>query len=309
MPSAPCGRIRPGLERDSRRHFGEDRSRRRSRRRENVRAEEPEAEGRADLGLVPREVAARDEASGALLRLGDVLGDGAAIEAVLAAVADRLEGLREVRLAEQRSGRGGSAARQEDARGLGIARESLPVGGDRLRDVGGHRESVAGEADGRLDDDLPREAAGAAMREGEPGDRAGDTGSERAFGRRGAGRSAGGEEEVAPGGTRGDLAEIHHQGAPLRVARDPESSAGDVPRLGPGDGEGEGDRDRGVRGVASAAQDLDADLGGGGLLGRDASAGPERGLRQVGAGERGGRREGEQDCREPPFHCAILPAR
>ena len=125
----------------------------------------------------------------------------------------------------------------------------------------------------------------------------------------GRGRSAAGEEEVAPGGARGDLAEVDDEGASLRVARDPESAAADVARLGPGDGEGEGDRDRGVRGVASAAQDLDADFGGGRLLGRDASAGPERGLRQVGAGERGCRREGEQECREPPFHCAILPAR
>ncbi len=291
----------------SQRHLREHGPRRGCTRRENLGAEEGEPQRRPDLCLVTGEVAARDEAADPLLAVRNVAGDLAAVEAVLGPVANGLERLSELWLLEDRARHRGGPGRQEDAGGLGVLGQVLALCRDRLGDVGGHGKAVTCQTHGRLHDRLPREAAGAALGEGQARDGTRDARGERACrrGGRGTGRA---EEEIAPCGPGSDLPKVDGENRSLRVARDPEPSAADVSGLGPRHGQGEGHGNGGVGGVAPLAEDVDAHLRRHALLGGHGTAGPERYLGEL-RGRRRGRRQGEEGRSQPPFHCAILPGR
>src|SRR5262249_12457499 len=153
----------------------------------------------------------------------------AAIKAVVAVVADRLERLREVRLLEDRSRHWRRAVWEEDVRGLRGLREAVLVIRDRLRKGLRHDEAVAGEADRGIDERLPRQVAGPAVRERQAGDRARDSGGQGTLGRgRDFSIGPGLDEEVLPRRPRRDLAEVHGEHLALRVPGDPEAASADV---------------------------------------------------------------------------------
>ena len=247
---------------DGQRHLGEDRSRGRRGRREDLGPQEREAQGGADLRLVAAEVAARDQAARRLLAVLDVARDLAPVEAVLAAVADRGERLREIRLTEDRSHDGRRAVGQEDARGAGILRQPRAVGGDRLGDVLGHRETVARELDGRLEEDLPGEPPARRCASARPATEPGTPDARAPWWRRPR-QLPGCATNMSRARRAGrHLPEVHGQQAALRVAGNPEPAASDVAGLRPRHGQGEGHGHGCVRSVAALAEDLDADPGG-----------------------------------------------
>ena len=177
------------------RHLRQHRARGGRGRREDLGAEEGEAQGGADLRLVAAEIAARDQASRRLLAFLDGARDLAAIEAVLAAVADRRERLRQVGLTEDRADDGHRAVGKEDARGRRIFREPRAIGRDRLGDVPRSSTNPSrASLHGRLDARLSRAAFPRGGARGPARDRARNARGERALGR--------GRRAAVPGAAR-----------------------------------------------------------------------------------------------------------
>ena len=238
-----------------------------------------EAQGPADARGVAAEVAAGDQSARRALALRQSAGDLAAIEPVGAAgrgsprASARGAGWRRTE-----PGDGRLAVRKERARRLGVLRQALSLGGDRLARRSASRRSRRAPARWRA----RRHASRGAGPRG--GARARVPRRSRARRRRAAPRSRTARafrrspkksSRRAPRG-RG-LAEVDREQVAAGGPGQPEAAAADVAGLGPRHGEGEGDGDGGVRGVAALAQDADPDLGGRLLLGRDAASRSERG--------------------------------
>ena len=222
------------------------------------------AHRRAFDGAIGPEIVAGDEAAGGADAGDQPVRHLAAVEAGRAVRRDRPQRNGEIGLDQPIAlpQRGAVGAREDFCRGR-PARQPLVPARQRVGEIVAHRDAVAGQRDGRLQQLCQRELSGAVFRQRQrqPGDRAGHADAERGVARSRRVRLAvGAEEHVAGCGLRRGLAIVdgdilvavgevdHHEAAAAEIAG---------ARIGHRHGKAGGDR--GIHRVAAARQHVAAD--------------------------------------------------